>query len=73
LCVVFEYFSKFGNIAYKNTSRQYAIKMKCETICLYVRCKATFTDLRNLSTFSLHCLFYFTVHQCTKFFGPKVK
>jgi len=35
--------------------------------------KATFTDLRNLSTFSLACLFYFTVHRCTMLFGPKVK
>jgi len=37
-------------------------------IQLYVRSKATFTNLRNLmrnfSTFSLACLFYFT-------FGPK--
>jgi len=36
-----------------------------------------FTDLRNLmrifSTFPLACLFYFSVHQYTKFFGPKVK
>jgi len=39
--------------------------------------KATFTDLQNLmrnfSTFSLACLFYFTVHRYTKPFGPKVK
>jgi len=33
----------------------------------------TFTDLRNFSTFSLACLFYFTVHRCTKLFGPKVE
>jgi len=35
--------------------------------------KTTLTDLRNLSTFSLACLFYFTVHRCTKLFGPKIK
>jgi len=39
--------------------------------------KATFTDMRNLirnlSTFSFACLFYFTVHRCTKLFGPKEK
>jgi len=39
--------------------------------------KATFTDLRNLmrnlSTFSLAWLFYFTVDRCTKLIGPKVK
>jgi len=39
--------------------------------------KATLTDLRslmrNFSTFSLACLFYFTAHRCTKLFGPKVK
>jgi len=35
--------------------------------------KATFTDLQNFSTFSLACLFYFTVHRCTKLFGLKVK
>jgi len=37
--------------------------------------KATFTDLRNLMrnlSASLACLFYFTIHQCTKLFGPKI-
>jgi len=29
--------------------------------------------MRNFSTFSLACLFHFTVHRCTKLFGPKVK
>jgi len=29
--------------------------------------------MRNFSTFSFACLFYFTVHRCTKLFGPKVK
>jgi len=39
--------------------------------------KATFTDVQNLmgnfSTFSLACLFYFTVHQCTNLFEPEEK
>jgi len=39
--------------------------------------KATFSDLRNLmrnfSTFSLALFILFTVHRCTKLFGPKVK
>jgi len=29
--------------------------------------------MRNLSTFSLASLFYYTVHRCTKLFEPKVK
>jgi len=45
------------------------------TTCYWT--KVTFTDLRNLmrnfSTFSLACLFYFTVQRYTKLFGPKVK
>jgi len=29
--------------------------------------------MKNQSTFLLACLFYFTVHQCMKLFGPKGK
>jgi len=40
-----------------------------------IKSKATFTDLRNLmqnfSTFSLACLFYFTVHRSAKLYVPK--